>query len=211
MLSELIDDNVALLEQSAALIAAMPNGAYGSTPPGKRGGPGAHLRHVLDHYSALLDGVAGGRIDYEARAREPRLEVDPEFASLRIESIIARLQELTPLERGAPLHVVADGHATHSTLGRELQFLLSHTVHHQALIALLAEPMGVVVDSSFGVPRDPALGTPRPRRPLRQASDPRATQETRFCPRGWKIPDQPRHLAVRGSSTSVFQRDTARR
>ncbi|MEO8505664.1 MAG: DinB family protein [Acidobacteriota bacterium] len=171
MLSELIDDNVALLEQSAALIAAMPNGAYGSTPPGKRGGPGAHLRHLLDHYSALLDGVAGGRIDYEARAREPQLEVDPDFACLRIERIIARLKELAALERGAPLHVVGDGHATHSTLGRELQFLLSHTVHHQALIVLLAEPLGVIVDSSFGVAPSTLRhwGRLAPAAPLRQA------------------------------------------
>jgi hypothetical protein len=39
----------------------------------------------------------------------------------------------------------------HSTLGRELQVVASHTVHHFALIALLLERLSVPVAAGFGV------------------------------------------------------------
>ena len=38
---------------------------------------GPHLRHVLDHYSALLAGLPDFRVDYDARARDSHLESDP--------------------------------------------------------------------------------------------------------------------------------------
>lgn len=171
MLSELIDDNVALLEQSLALIAALPNGVYAAVEEGRRGGTGAHVRHLLDHYSALIEGVAGGRVDYEARAREERIERDGEYAMQRIEALIAGLRSLASYDRAAALHVTGDGHAAHSTLGRELQFLLSHTVHHQALIALLVQQQGVRVDASFGVAPSTLRhwGLLAPAAPLREA------------------------------------------
>ncbi len=40
---------------------------------------------------------------------------------------------------------------TSSTLGRELIFLLSHAVHHFALMKLIAETMGFGTDDTFGV------------------------------------------------------------
>lgn len=45
-----------------------------------------------------------------------------------------------------------------STLGRELAFVLSHTIHHQAMIALLLEGLGrPVADERFGcAPSTPA-------------------------------------------------------
>jgi len=44
-----------------------------------------------------------------------------------------------------------------STLGRELAFVNSHTIHHQALIAVLLELSGVQVPDHLGL----APSTPR--------------------------------------------------
>jgi len=44
-----------------------------------------------------------------------------------------------------------------STLARELAFVLSHTIHHQAMIGLLASLHGSDVPDGFGF----ALSTPR--------------------------------------------------
>ena len=44
-----------------------------------------------------------------------------------------------------------------STLRRELAFVISHTVHHQALIAMLLAVAGLQVPESFGL----APSTPR--------------------------------------------------
>ena len=38
-----------------------------------------------------------------------------------------------------------------STLSRELQFLVSHTVHHDALIAAAARALGVATEPDFGI------------------------------------------------------------
>ena len=38
-----------------------------------------------------------------------------------------------------------------SSVARELQFLVSHTVHHDALIAAAARHLGVDVDSCYGI------------------------------------------------------------
>ena len=38
-----------------------------------------------------------------------------------------------------------------SSVGRELQFLVSHTVHHYALIRLLLEDHGIYAGEEFGV------------------------------------------------------------
>jgi hypothetical protein len=35
-------------------------------------------------------------------------------------------------------------------VGRELAFVLSHTVHHNALIAIMAQTLGVPVPARFG-------------------------------------------------------------
>jgi hypothetical protein len=40
---------------------------------------------------------------------------------------------------------------SHSTVRRELQFLLSHTVHHFALIAVLLERFEIAVPDDFGI------------------------------------------------------------
>ena len=157
MLKDLVDDNIALLEQSHGLIAALPVEVYATAPAGRRSGPGPHVRHILDHYRALLDGLAtatsGGpiRVDYEARERDERLERDPDFALATIESLIAGLRSLGAVPGGTLVEVESDGHGGGSTLARELLFLLSHTVHHQALVALLLLPLGVEVDECFGV------------------------------------------------------------
>jgi uncharacterized damage-inducible protein DinB len=47
---------------------------------------------------------------------------------------------------------------TQSSLGRELAFVLNHTVHHQALLAVLLAVQGRRVPVGFGY----APSTPRP-------------------------------------------------
>jgi uncharacterized damage-inducible protein DinB len=180
MLKELVDDNIALLEQSHGLIAALPAEVYAKAPAGRRSGPGPHVRHILDHYRALVDAVAAGArahapanpvVDYEARARDERLERDPDFALATIEDLIGSLRALEGRAAETALEVSSDGHGGVSTLARELLFLLSHTVHHQALVALLLQPLGVEVDDCFGVAPSTLRhwGKLGPQAPLRDA------------------------------------------
>ncbi len=146
--------NLRLLEQGEALIGRLPLAAFAG--PHKPVGP--HFRHVLEHYSRFLAGLDAHRIDYDARAREARLEVEPEAARARIRELIAGLARLDGADIGAAAEVRLEcGQGdeaeqwSRSTLRRELQFLLSHTVHHYALIGLLLERHGIDPGADFGV------------------------------------------------------------
>ena len=101
---------------------------------------GAHIRHCLDHVRALADGWRTGAVDYDHRARGTSIETDPAHAAAEILRLIASIDRLALLDANDGLRVAVmptrDGATVllSSTLARELAFLLSHTVHHSALI-----------------------------------------------------------------------------
>jgi uncharacterized damage-inducible protein DinB len=159
-LSPLVAANLHCLEQAIELLGRLPEGAFARTSERHARTVGPHLRHVLDHYSAFIAGLPAFRVDYDARAREPRLEADLEFAAARMREIVGELvlveEDLMELpiqirlESGGPSGSEAE-QWSHSTVRRELQFLLSHTIHHFALIAVLLERFEIAVPDDFGI------------------------------------------------------------
>jgi hypothetical protein len=148
---------LALLEQGLELLDRIPPEIYrGSDAVPRPVGP--HVRHVLEHYSCFLDGLAARRIDYDARPREAALETDPAAAGQRIRELVGALALLEPSELDAPavarLECGLGGESeqwSRSTVRRELHFLLSHTVHHFALIGLLLAQEGIDPGPDLGV------------------------------------------------------------
>ncbi|HVS19297.1 MAG TPA: DinB family protein [Planctomycetota bacterium] len=137
----------------APVLAGLPEAARGAFA---RGAVGAHFRHVLDHYDSFLAGLHSGRVDYDRRERERELERDPCLARERLQSCADRFERIVSSELDRALVVLTasmPGRAreSRSSLGRELQFLASHTVHHYALIAVLVRLWGVAPDDDFGV------------------------------------------------------------
>jgi hypothetical protein len=152
------DDNLAFLQQGVDLLQAIsPEQFSHSNPPLYTGGIGPHLRHCLDHYRSLLDGLGTARIDYDVRDRNPRLETDPAFAIQEIKAISKGLCELNEGHALLPLQVKMDCGSTEnepwaaSSVKRELQFLISHTVHHYALIAMICRDQGIEPIAGFGI------------------------------------------------------------
>lgn len=139
-----LEANITLLHQGLELLERLSDPAYRDTEPG-RSSVGAQYRHVLDHYRALLEGIPVARVDYDARRRNPEVETDRAAAARDTRDLIDRLAALAGRPPGAPLAVIAACSADHpgepqaSSLGRELVFLVSHTVHHYAIIKLLLE------------------------------------------------------------------------
>lgn len=149
------DGNHLLLRQGIDLLERLSDPQYAA--PVRGWAPvGAQYRHVLDHYRAFLQGLPGGRVDYDARARDEWIERSRPAAlnaTLECGAGIATLagqadrQVLVQTDSGAgPEH--PDWRP--SSAGRELQFLCSHTVHHFALIKLLLEGSGVELSAEFG-------------------------------------------------------------
>ena len=153
-----IQENLDLLESCETFLGALPAAEY-TRPAGVcfNGAIGMHLRHLLDHYFGFLAAMGDGlRVDYEARAREPRIEADIAFARELIRDVSKRLAELDGRDLDAPMKVrleIGDGPQqwSDSSPSRELAFLVSHTVHHCALIGVICRANGVPVPEDFGV------------------------------------------------------------
>lgn len=134
--------------------------APGTPPHGQT--PGRHLRHITDHFDALFAGLrcVGQQsgttpvVDYEQRARNPRLETDP-TAALALVQQQQRLcgQCCDAGDQGLMVIHRTDLAVTSlpSSLSRELIFLSQHSVHHMAIIELLMLWQGVSIAGDFGV------------------------------------------------------------
>lgn len=120
---------------------------------------GGHVRHNLDHYLCLRQGLPLGKVNYDARDRDAFLETDPGYAAAKMGELIAFVQSLAEEDLDQPLKVKMDCGAhhdeveqwSHSSLRRELQFLISHTIHHYALIATLCSQSNLKLPADFGV------------------------------------------------------------
>lgn len=143
----------ALLDQALALAAA--HEAPGA-PPYQRP-VGAHLRHVIEHIESLLDARGAAALDYDERPRDTALECDPRIARQRLRALQQRLVTLRGEDLDRPLRL--KGRAglagelafdVSSTLGRELAFLASHTVHHYALLVAHCARHGMALPADFG-------------------------------------------------------------
>jgi uncharacterized damage-inducible protein DinB len=151
--------NILMLEQGLSLLTVIDDQLYICAPKGvAKAGVGGHLRHCLDFYDSFLRGLGEGRIDYDCRERNELIEKDRSAAVAKIEATIQQLRILQAAEGQQPLLVKLEGGQaqdasawSHSSLSRELQFLLSHTVHHYALIALLLRVQGFELSPQFGV------------------------------------------------------------
>lgn len=156
----LIFKNIEFLRQGRELIARLDDGLYcASVPPLSQSGVGVHFRHCLDYYRCFLAGLPSRRIDYDARLRDPQLETDRRIGMERIDQLSQQLHSAAELDADLRLLISVDNPAgehrdllwSPSTLMRELQSLISHTVHHYALIAMLLRSRGCEPDPEFGV------------------------------------------------------------
>lgn len=149
--------NLHCLEQAIELLGRLPESAFARVDARHARTAGPHLRHVLDHYSSFLGGLPQFRIDYDARERDPRLETEIPFAIDRLREIVGGLLilDLDLLELPIEVRLESGGGEpegwSRSTVRRELQFLLSHTIHHFALIAMVLERHDIPVPEDFGV------------------------------------------------------------
>jgi hypothetical protein len=156
----LVEMNVRWLKQALNLVGRVDDATFATSPPPLAPHKvGDHLRHILEFYECFLDGLDLAHIDYDARRRDECLAGNRLVAMARIASIVDRLESDPQLRGDALLFVrmedaVALGGTEEyltSSVGRELQALSSHTIHHFALIAMTLRAHGYPVNEDFGV------------------------------------------------------------
>lgn len=157
---ESVEGNLLVLEQAVAVLQRMEDPTYAEGGAASGISPvGVHFRHVFDHYRAFLSGLEAGQIDYDARDRQVPLERDRQLAIATALGFIVDLGRLPAALAHRPIQVTVRSVAgddtapdwSGSTIKRELQFLVSHTVHHYALIKELLRRTGFDAGDEFGV------------------------------------------------------------
>ena len=157
---EAVEGNLLVLRQAVEVLNRMDDTTYAAAgaDPGISA-VGVHFRHVFDHYRAFLMGRAADEIDYDARDRQVPLERDRALAIATALGYCTDLERLPAALGSRPVRVTLRSVASEdgapdwsqSTLKRELQFLVSHTVHHYALIKELLRRSGFQTGDEFGV------------------------------------------------------------
>ena len=151
---------VAVLRQLAELVNLLTDEQYVQKPVGVvPSSIGGHIRHNLDHVDAFLAGVAGGEIDYDQRQRGTEVETKRQAA---LDALRRQERELLAFaqlgvageDQSLRLRIVVEPSLppieVETSVGRELSFVLSHTIHHNALIGVMAKLLGVPVPERFG-------------------------------------------------------------
>jgi len=149
---------VGLLHQLFDLVESLTAEQYTRKPVGVvESSVGGHVRHNLDHVEALLRELRSGVVSYDHRDRGTDVEQD-RIAALA--AILRLEEELSDLAWGGLPHLIVlsalvapDLPPTRvvSSPERELAFVVSHTVHHNALIAVMVKLLGAEVPAEFGV------------------------------------------------------------
>jgi uncharacterized damage-inducible protein DinB len=146
-----------LMRQLACVIEDLSDAQYAQKPVGVvESSIGAHVRHCMDHVVAVLCAVETGRLDYDARQRGTEVETSRLAALRLIADVERRLARITPdhLDRPVLLAVtlVAGEPAlqVYSSIGRELAYVVSHTIHHNALVGAMVRTLGGTPPERFG-------------------------------------------------------------
>ena len=156
-----------LLHEMRKMIERLDDISYAMPAPGRTtGGIGGHVRHCLDHVSALLAGVQTGLCPYDRRQRGTDIETSRDAAIAAITDVMLGLLELDAATLDLEVYVETQLDPsgamviTRSSVCREIAFLVSHTIHHNAIVAQLMQARGLSVAPRFGLaPATPCEGT----------------------------------------------------
>lgn len=147
--------NLIVLRQGIALLAELGDARYVKPLPVVYGSSiGGHLRHIIEHYQSFVTSLEAGDLNYENRPRNPEIETNSEYARGILAAIADRLGALEQELSGRAVAYCVEttpGERAASSVLRELEFLLSHTVHHYALVAVMCRLQDFEPENSFGI------------------------------------------------------------
>lgn len=152
----LIEANSTALNDLKRLVDCFSEDQYASMSIEGVSAPGKHVRHITDHYEAFSCGLETGVIDYDMRSRASAQEKCQMNTALTINRIQTDILESSLSDKTLKLSSTVTESATQpyklvTSVRRELVYLLNHTIHHTAMISLLARLHGVCDIPAGGV------------------------------------------------------------
>jgi uncharacterized damage-inducible protein DinB len=116
---------------------------------------GQHVRHILEFYICLSQGIRSGIVDYDKRVRNHSIESDPEYADMILEELSSLFccKETEDVALTNTIEYNGQIIYANSSVSRELIYLIEHSIHHYAIIAIALRShfQHVVLPENFGV------------------------------------------------------------
>ncbi|PCJ81206.1 MAG: hypothetical protein COA49_05715 [Bacteroidetes bacterium] len=170
----LIHNNITQLREIKSLLLSLSGELYSSKKEVLSGSTiGGHVRHLLEFYYAVETGLDLGKVCYDARSRDLKIETELEYACDTIDRLEVFLKGLlsasdnpsklssilnSPILLVANYNSDAKGNSVNivnipSTLKRELAHCFDHATHHLAIIKIALIDGGHEIQnrSSLGV------------------------------------------------------------
>ena len=116
---------------------------------------GGHIRHILDIFDCIFDGLAQGEVNLAARKRNELAEQKVAVGLDYFKQVMTKLENLKTADLNQLVPVKDDlglGEITQQyTLGSALIQAHSHAIHHFASLGYLINQLGVELpDNDFG-------------------------------------------------------------
>ena len=116
---------------------------------------GIHMRHILDVFDCIFDGVETKKVNLAARKRNELAEIKVAHGLAYFENIISKLEQLQSKNLDDVVEVKDDlglGMITANyTIASALIQAHSHAIHHFASIGYIISQLGIdLPDSDFG-------------------------------------------------------------
>lgn len=154
----MINSQLEIIEQAKRFLHSLTDEQYTCVvKPHFGSSAGAHMRHILDHYLALMH-REGNTVNYNVRHRFSDVENSIADAQAQLETISDWLKSLDENTLNMPVEVISEvsvseqrDFAGHSTFGRELVFVSSHAVHHYFTLKLIAKMQDIKIDADLGL------------------------------------------------------------
>ncbi|MEJ6077478.1 hypothetical protein MT391_02870 [Vibrio sp. 1-Bac 57] len=155
----MIESQLIILQQAKTYLTSVSEQQYTQIiSPYFMSSAGAHMRHILDHYYAIINGLSEGLIDYDKRSRGGIIESSPKAALQSIQEISDFLNALTAQQLQQTIKLSTEISVTDkqvaivdTSLAREIIFTGSHAVHHLATIKHIAQAQEIDVEGSLGI------------------------------------------------------------
>ncbi len=115
-----------------------------------------HIRHVLEMYDEMLNGIISGVVNYDARKRNLLIEHNREYTIDFMQELEQRLfsfKEDLQLQLAVSYTEDASSVFVNTSINRELAYNIEHAIHHMAIIQICMKQLfnHIHLDKNFGV------------------------------------------------------------
>ena len=143
------------VDKCQQILGSISESIYISENPVGSSSVGAHVRHIIERFNCFLAGYPVGQIDYDLRKRDRVLELKMDSATAALFAITNALSQLCEGDsKQLQVRESVDEHCpavvVNSTVERELMGLISHTIHHLAIIVMLVKSQGMSISEDLG-------------------------------------------------------------